>query len=407
MPAPATPAEFLALVRRSGVAENKLVEAALPRLPATTDPVAVAEVLVREGALTRFQAEQLLLGKLRGFTIGHYKVLERLGSGGMAVVYLCEHLSLRRRVAIKVLPTAKAEDVAVLKRFYREAQAGSTLNHPNIVHIHNVSQDGALHFLVMEYVEGTLLGSLVKKHGPLDVLRACHYVRQAALGLEHIFEAGLVHRDIKPDNLILDRSGTVKVLDLGLARVCSGSDEVLTKGILGTPDYLAPEQTQDSHLVDIRADIYSLGGTFYYLLTGQPPFGEGTTAQKLQWHKTKQPTPVRRLRPDVPETVEQLITRMMAKDPDERFPSPLAVANFLIPWTKATIRPPAEAELPQFSDAENFDLSQRGLDVTPGDSLLHPTPSPAANDAVKRDTEEPPEESRAVSPADLMRAMGW
>src|SRR5262249_29172439 len=162
---------------------------------------------------------------------------------------------------------------ALLRRFYREARAGSALEHLNIVRMHGISQDGTRHFLVMEYVEGTLLGSLVKRHGPLDVLRACHYVRQTATGMQHIFESGLVHRDIKPDNLILDRGGTVKILDLGLARFCERmADEktVLTTGILGTPDYLAPEQTLDSHLVDFRADIYSLGGTFYFLLTGQP-----------------------------------------------------------------------------------------------------------------------------------------
>ncbi len=413
MPAPTTAFDFLALVRRSGVADLKRLDELLPSLT-TAEPLPLAEELVREGILTCFHAEQLLMGKSRGFAIGNYTVLERLGSGGMALVYLCEHRNTRQRVAVKVLPTAKSEDVAVLKRFYREARAGSALDHANIVRVHGISQDGSRHFLVMEYVEGTLLGSLVKHHGPLEVLRACHYMRQAAVGLQHIFESGLVHRDIKPDNLILDRSGTVKILDLGLARFCERlPDEktVLTTGILGTPDYLAPEQSLDSHLVDIRADIYSLGGTFYFLLTGQPPFGEGTTSQKLQWHKTREPIPLRQLRPDVPETIASLIARMMAKNPIDRFQTPGAVANFLIPWTKTPIRPPTDAEMPGLCPAIGGSrLTEFTLTVTPIDvPTPSPTPPPTSKQIPDRDEKRPddPPEAKAFTAADLLRGMDW
>src|SRR4029450_13349026 len=209
------------------------------------------------------------------FTIGKYKVLEKLGAGGMGQVFLCEHELMRRRVAVKVLPTAKAEDQASLERFYREARAVAAVDHPNIVRAYDIDQDENLHFLVMEYVDGTNLQDLVKKVGPLDPIRACHYIYGAAVGLQHAHEIGLVHRDIKPGNILVDRSGGVKVLDMGLARFFNDEEDILTKkydeNVLGTADYLAPEQAVDSHGVGIRADIYSLGGTFYFMLTGQTP----------------------------------------------------------------------------------------------------------------------------------------
>src|SRR5207249_528742 len=206
-----------------GVVEENRLDAYLERLGSTAslpeDLGKAAGVLVRDGVLTHFQAEQLLAGKWRRFTIGKYKVLERLGSGGMGSVYLCEHLFMRRRVAVKVLPTAKAEDPSALERFYREARAVAALDHLNIVRAYDIDQDENLHFLVMEYVDGASMHEIVKKHGPMDTLRAAHYIRQAAIGLQHAHEAGLVHRDIKPGNLLVDRNGTVKVLDMGLARL--------------------------------------------------------------------------------------------------------------------------------------------------------------------------------------------
>src|SRR5262249_50912874 len=210
---------------------------------------------------------------------GTYRVLERLGWGGMGLVYLCEHKLMRRRVAVKGLPSAKSKDPAALDRFQREARAVAALDHPNIVHAYDIDQDESLHFLVMEYVDGASLQEIVKKVGPMDVHRAAHYMQQTCLGLEHAHDAGLVHRDIKPGNILVDRSGVVKVLDMGLARFFNDEEDILTKkydeNVLGTADYLAPEQALDSHGVDIRADIYSLGATFYFLLTGRTPFGEG------------------------------------------------------------------------------------------------------------------------------------
>src|SRR5262249_28254454 len=191
----------------------------------------------------------------------------------------------------------------------------------------------------------------VKQHGPLEPLRAANYIRQAALGLQHAHEAGLVHRDIKPGNLLVDRAGTVKVLDMGLARFFNDEQDALTKqydanSVLGTADYLAPEQAIDSHGVDIRADIYSLGMTLYFLLAGQSPFQDGTVAQKLIWHQVRQPKPLRELRPDVPEGLSAVLDKMLAKDRTQRYQTPLEVAQALEPWTGAPIAPPSDQAMP-------------------------------------------------------------
>jgi serine/threonine protein kinase len=377
MPSPATTDEFLELVQKSAVVEDRRLGAYLERLRADGswpgDPRQAASLLVRDGVLTNFQADQLLQGKWKRFTIGKYKVLERLGQGGMGSVYLCEHKLMRRRVAVKVLPTAKADDPSSLERFYREARAVAALDHPNIVRAYDIDQDEKLHFLVMEHVDGASLQEIIKKNGPMDVLRACHYIRQAALGLQHAHDAaGLVHRDIKPGNILVDRNGIVKILDMGLARFFYDDDDILTKkydeNVLGTADYLAPEQATDSHGVDIRADIYSLGATFYYCLTGRTPFQEGTVAQKLIWHQTRLPKPIRSFRPEVPEGVVAVIDRSMSKDAAARYQSPLEMAEALSEWTQTPIPPPPENEMPKLSLAA----------LGGGDTTAAPAPRPSA-----------------------------
>lgn len=359
MPAPASVAELLDLVQKSGVADQNRLAPYLEKLTQQgnlpKEPSKVAGLLVRDGMLTHFQAEQILQGKFKRFKLGKYKVLEKLGSGGMGTVFLCEHTLMRRRVAVKVLPSAKASDEASLKRFHREAQAVAAVDHPNIVRAYDIDQDENLHFLVMEYVDGSNLQDLVKKFGPLDVVRACHYIYGAAVGLQHANEIGLVHRDIKPGNILLDRSGVVKILDLGLARFFHDSDDNLTRqydeSILGTADYLSPEQAEDSHTVDIRSDIYSLGATFYFLLTGFPPFPEGTIPQKLIWVRGREPKAIRTIREEVPEDVVAVVAKMMAKKPEDRYQTPAEVMAALTPWAATPIAPPAEREMPQLSPA--------------------------------------------------------
>src|SRR5579883_3463752 len=310
MSVPSSVEELLQLIRKSGMVDDQKLTNYLQRRNASrglpADAREMADAMVRDGVLTNFQAEQFLLGKWRGFTIGKFKLLERVGVGGMGQVFLCEHMFMKRRVAIKVLPPAKAEHPAALGRFYREARAAGSLEHPNIVRTHDIDQDGNLHYIVMEYVDGSNLLEIVKKHGPMEVGRAVAYIHQVAAGLDHAFRAGIIHRDVKPGNVLVDRRGRAKVLDMGLARFFNDQNDLLTvkyddKIVLGTADYVAPEQVANSHAVDVRADVYGLGATLYFLLAGHPPFPSGTVSQKLLWHRTKEPTPIRQVRPEVPE----------------------------------------------------------------------------------------------------------
>jgi serine/threonine protein kinase len=350
MPAPATIQEFLDVVRRSKQVNDERLEQYLQQRPEESlppKPRKFAVEMIRDGLLTTFQAEQFLQGKYKGFSLGGYRILERLGAGGAGTVYLAEHEVMKRRVAIKVLPTPCAEDPALLERFRREARAAALLNHPNIVRVFDFRQEGLLHFIVMEYIEGPNLQQLVHRRGCLPIPVACEYIRQAALGLEHAHDIGLVHRDIKPANLLVDASGAIRVLDLGLARYEVADEESVTRMfnnqvVLGTADYLAPEQALDLHTVDGRADIYSLGATLYTLLAGRPPFDEGSVAQKLMWHQIKEPPPVTAFRPEVPPELAALVTSMLAKQPQDRMASMAEVSESLAPWANqalASMRP--------------------------------------------------------------------
>ncbi len=430
MTLPSSVDEFLEVVVKSGVLEKDVLDPYLQQMRAAGGmpdrPKKLAAALVRDGLLTQFQAGQLLLGKWRGFSIsGKYKLLDHLGAGGMGNVFLCQHRSMRRRVAIKVLPVAQAKDPAALERFYREARAAAALDHPNIVRAHDIDHDGRHHFLVLEYVEGASLQDIVKRGGPMDVTRAAHYVRQAALGLHHAHLAGVVHRDVKPANLLLDHDGVVKILDMGLARFFHDEEDGLTRqhderSILGTADYLAPEQAIDSHSVDIRADLYSLGTTFYFLLAGRPPFGEGTVAPKLLWHQMKPPEPVRDVRPEAPEGLAAVVAKMMAKDREQRYQTPAEVYEALAPWTQTPIPPPPEEEMPKSGrrlrsgQASDPRLSGMTLPPTPWPAAPAPVfPSAEATSVIAPSTSSPPpappcwaDRARAVVPH-LRRPVVW
>jgi serine/threonine protein kinase len=355
MPAPANAPEFLDLVRKSGLVPDDRLDEVLDRhraagtLPSGIDQLAA--LLVRDGLLTFFQAKQLKLGRYKRFTIGSkYRLLELIGAGGMGAVYLCEHTLMRRLVALKVLPVEKLEDPSSLERFHREARAVAALDHPNIVRAYDIDQFEKLHFLVMEYVDGTSLQEVVARHGPMDPIRAAHYIAQSAVGLQHAHELGMVHRDVKPGNLLLERSGVIKILDMGLSKFFNKTQDNVTekydeKCVLGTADYLAPEQAVSSN-VDIRADIYSLGGTLYFLLTGSTPFPDGTIAAKLVAHQTKEPKPVEQFRKDVPAGLLEVLRTMMAKDPDDRYQTPIEVADALAEWTEQPVEAPPAREMP-------------------------------------------------------------
>jgi WD40 repeat protein len=271
-----------------------------------------------------------------------YRVLGLLGSGGMGAVYKAEHRLMERVVALKVMTRALVGSAATVERFRREFKASARLSHPNIVAAYDAEQAGDLPFLVMEYVEGTDLARWVAERGPLPAEEACEYVRQAALGLQHAHEHGMIHRDIKPHNLMRTPDGTVKILDFGLARLVaeagSGQGGVTGQGILlGTVDYLAPEQADDARQADIRSDIYSLGCTLYHLLSGRPPFPQGTVVQKIMAHTQRDPLPLDELRPDLPPGLARVVSRLMAKSPDDRYQTPAEVCEALAPFAGQTV----------------------------------------------------------------------
>jgi serine/threonine protein kinase len=307
------------------------------------DPRAFAREVMRRGWLTAYQINQLFQDNGASLLLGAYVVLERLGSGGMGNVFKARHQKLGRIVAVKFIHRDKLDNPAVVKRFRREIRVAGQLDHPHIVHAFDAENVNGSYVLVMEYVEGSDLGKVVKESGPLPVRAACDYVRQAALGLQHACEKGLVHRDVKPSNLILQTSGsqaggfgTVKLLDLGLALLqqplidTSASGPLTVAGkVVGTVDFLAPEQARDASNVDIRADVYGLGCTFYFLLTGQAPFDGATITNKLFKHALEEPKPVESVRPEVPPAVAAVLRKMMAKRPDDRYQTPAELAAAL------------------------------------------------------------------------------
>jgi len=282
-----------------------------------------------------------------------YRVLELLGSGGMGAVYKAEHRRMERHVALKVMSAGLMTKPAMVERFQREVKAAARLTHANIVTAYDADQVGDAHFLVMEFVEGLSLAQHVQQRARLPIAQACDYIRQAALGLQHAFERGMVHRDIKPHNLMLTPGGQVKILDFGLARFvreAAGETESpaspATGGeapaagltevgmLMGTADFIAPEQANNPRRADIRADIYSLGCTLFFLLTGRVPFPEGTAMDKLMAHAEKTPMPLRKLRADVPADLARVVEKMMAKDPAQRYQTPAEAARVLAPFTR-------------------------------------------------------------------------
>jgi eukaryotic-like serine/threonine-protein kinase len=361
MPAPATLVDFLELAAKSQVLERRQIDtfvhqiAGQPDQPST--PKQLAQMMVRDGLLTHLQAGLILRGKYKNFFIsGKYMLMEHLGTGGMGSVYLCEHVMMRRRVALKVLPTDRVHDPVVLERFFREARAVAAVDHRNIVRAYDIDRDGDMHFLVLEYVDGSSLQHIIEKFGPMHTDRAVNCIRQAADGLQHAHECGLVHRDIKPGNLLLDRMGTIKILDLGLARFFNDDSGPISHhdggnaNVIGTADYVAPEQAIDSTAVDIRGDIYSLGVTLYFLLTGRSPYKDGSVSQKLMWHQISQPTPINEYRPDVPRKLAAVIEKMLEKDPAQRFQTPEELYLALEPWDQGAMMPPDE-EMPRLCAA--------------------------------------------------------
>ncbi len=331
------------------------------------DPVVVCKELEDAGVVTRWQCEKILQGKYKGFFLGNHKLLGHLGSGGMSSVYLAEHLVMKHKRAIKVLPKSKLGNNSYLERFKREAQAIASLNHPNIVRAFDIDNEKDTHYLVMEYVDGADMQTLVRKHGPLPFAVAADYIAQSARGLHHAHEAGLIHRDVKPANILINKKGVVKVLDLGLALFSEETDPSLTMEyndkVLGTADYLPPEQAINSHKIDARADMYGLGCTLYFLLTGHAPFPEGSIPSRIIRHQNSMPPDIRKDRPDCPGELDGVCVKMMQKDPRFRYKNCLQVAEILEDWLvkyrKETEDDPSKARNNNLSVADLLDEGKR------------------------------------------------
>lgn len=410
-------ADLIDMLRERSILQPGQLQLLTPDVEAEyPDARAAVEMMVRRKWLTGYQAEKLIEEESGSLVLGPYVLLEPIGEGGMGQVFKARHKLLDRVVALKQIREDRLnKDPEAVRRFQREARAAAQLSHPNVVMVYDADRAGETWYISMEFVEGVDLSRLVREGGQLPVAQACDFIRQAALGLQHAHDHSMVHRDIKPSNLLVSglptqrpkpgrglssighapaipggrqavRPGAsrandpaapppapiIKILDMGLVRVAQAEDnrsinQSLTQegSIVGTPDYIAPEQARNAHKVDIRADLYSLGCTFYYLVTGRPPFIEGSAIEKLLMHQLDDPPRVEELRKEVPKDVAAIIHKLMAKAPKDRFQTPLDLANAL---SALTVPPPPKSVVVK-------PLSARSSSAPPSESAKAPEPS--------------------------------
>jgi eukaryotic-like serine/threonine-protein kinase len=290
----------------------------------------LARQAVQTSAVTLWQAQQLLAGRTSGYKVDRYVLLDLIGQGGMGRVYLARDTRLNRRVALKILSPERMSNPRAIARFQREGRVGAQLQHENLVRIYDFGESLGRYYLVMEFIEGKTIGTLLSEQGPMPPSTAARLVRQVALGLEHAHRKGLIHRDVNPYNILVTHDGTAKLADLGLAIDLAEHEHVTRDGAtVGTFDYVAPEQARYSHAADIRSDIYSLGCTLYHMLTGQVPFPVPSLPEKLFSHQTVEPVALEQLVGDLPDGFGDVVRRMMRKGPDDRYATPLQVAQAL------------------------------------------------------------------------------
>jgi len=350
------PPRFRETALASGLVDDGQLSAAEASLAGGLDPrgtppaewdQALADRLVDDKLLTPFQAREMLAGRRR-FRLGQYTVLDEVARGGMGQVFKAEHAMMGREVAVKVLPRAKATPESEAA-FRREMRMLGRLDHENLVRAYDAGYDAMVYYLVTELVPGLDLKRQVQKYGPLDEQLAASVISQAARGLAYAHEQGLVHRDVKPGNLLVMPDGRVKVLDLGLAGSQIEEESSRLGRVVGTMDYIAPEQIRAPDDVGPAADIYALGCTLYYTVTGQVPFPGGTRREKMQRHLGESPTPVRELAPWLSGDFSRLIEAMMAKHPSDRIQSAAEVVDRLRDWT-----PVAPLAMPRRSERRDF-----------------------------------------------------
>jgi tRNA A-37 threonylcarbamoyl transferase component Bud32 len=345
------PADLLDWLGRNLFLAPAQVDELRPRLSEFAAAHSLVKELIQRNLLTPYQANQILQGKKDQLVVGANRLLERIGEGAMGQVFRAWNARLGRIVAVKMIHHEHLVSGKALERFRREMQTAAQLDHPNILLVRDADEIDQRPYMVMDFIEGDDLSRRVKSQGPLPIPEAVDCVRQAALGLEHAYERGVVHRDIKPGNLLLtkgpDGSALVKILDFGLARLNS---EVRDSGrltqvgkLIGTVDYIAPEQVDDAHVADTRSDIYSLGCTLFYLLTGKPPFAGNTVVEKVTARRDGPVPSVRDLLPQAPPGLDAVMQRMMARMPEDRFQTPLRVAQALAPFIRPQAAEPTVA----------------------------------------------------------------
>ncbi len=374
-------ASFLKTVLRSGLFSREQLEEILRTVPeeCRTDPLELANHLVKTGHLSRFQARKLLEGKTLGLVLGPFQILAPIGKGGMGTVYLARDTRSRDLVALKVLPPKKArQEERMLARFLREMEMCQRVAHPHIAQTYEVGVSQGVYFIAMEFISGRSLYRLVTDEGPLTVPHAARLFAEVASALDHAHCRGVIHRDLKPSNILITTNDHAKVLDLGLALIQGevASDHMVVGGqgyVVGTMDYMAPEQIEDATKVDPRSDIYGLGCTLYFALTGQPPFPGGTKTQKIARHRKEEPAPVTELNPTVPADFAALVHRMMAKRPADRFASADELRQALVRWIGSDPGLPVEAPGHGFNqqvalleaEAANAELMAEAIPVEP------------------------------------------
>lgn len=342
MPETVVIGDFLKLLEKSKLMDAAQIKQAVSKydLLSKTETRDVAQVLVNNRVLTPYQGERLLEGRYRGFIIDRYRIREVLGAGGMGCIYIAEDTVEKKKVAIKVMSAEHEIDPGMLTRMKLEARAGMKLRHPNIVRTFRFDQTGAATYMIMELVRGVSLHELIALSGCIPYRMACDMMIQMASGLHVAHQNGIIHRDVKPANFLVEPDGTVKVLDFGLALLHDNTEEEFTLKMifghdcLGTPDFIAPEQSLDSGSVNAAADIYGLGCTLYLMLSGQLPFPLKTTDEKLLAQRTKKPRPLASLAPKVPAEVIAVVDRMMRKNPDQRYQDCTELITALKPYAK-------------------------------------------------------------------------